>query len=175
MTKNEIVTILNEKFDSLYDYLNNQADDQFEIHHTPEKWSTGQHVEHLRKSTKALNIGLNVNPLLQWFKFGKKKGPSMNYEEVKAKYKDASKGGKEAPDSVYPKEIPNARKAEVMSWLAEEKDKMIAFVNRKSEKQLNSYCLPHPFLGNHTWSEFILWCAVHTEHHLDLIKKYNAN
>lgn len=174
MNKSDLKNVLSEKFQMLYDYVLAQDADQFEVHHTPEKWSTGQHVDHLRKSTKALNFGLYMNPLVLWFKFGKINRTTRSYDEVKQLYEDKLGGGVRAPKKYTPKEITNDRKEEVMKWLGEERDRMLAFVDKKSEKQLNSYCIPHPVLGKMSFGEFIYWTAVHTEHHLNLIKKYNG-
>ena len=174
MNKIELNNVLNQKFKHLIEWVENQKEREFEVHHIPVKWSTGQHIDHLRKTTKAVNIGINMNSLILRYKFGKLNRNEMSYEEVKNNYVEKSGDGVVAPPSFTPKEISNSRKKEVLGWLITERDKMLSTVNSKSEKRLSKSCLQHPLLGNLSLREFVMWTAIHTEHHLNLMKKYNT-
>ena len=110
MNKIELNNVLNQKFKHLIEWVENQEDREFEVHHIPVKWSTGQHIDHLRKTTKAVNIGISMNSLILRYKFGKLNRNEMSYEEVKNNYVEKSGDGVVAPPSFTPKEIAESIK-----------------------------------------------------------------
>ena len=52
----------------------------------------------------------------------------------------------------------------------EQKQKLIAKVEKQEEKELDIYILPHPLLGKVTLREMLYVTIHHNEHHLQLLK-----
>lgn len=173
-TKNELLALVDEKFDNFIAHMESRSSEDFVKVYKEGKWSNGQHLDHVRKTTRALNKGLSFPKLALWWKFGKKKTAEMNYEQVKAKYYKKLGGGVKAPRSVQPDAITLTDRDRVMNWLKEEQTTLKKNLSSFSEKQLGQYQLPHPALGKFSIREMIYWCTMHTEHHLKLMIRDNG-
>ena len=57
MTKEEIVTILDNKHQALFDWLDKQPNESW-MHGPVGKWTIGQHILHLVDASKLLNNAL---------------------------------------------------------------------------------------------------------------------
>ena len=81
MTKQEISTLLNEKHQTLFNFLDNQLVEKWED--GPEnKWTTGQQTLHLLQSAQQLNKALGMPKFILKYKFGKSNRIPRNYEAV---------------------------------------------------------------------------------------------
>lgn len=174
MNKQALCQLLDDKFNAVIDYLESRPVSSFTHSKTQGKWSNGGHLDHLRKSTRAMNKGLELNKFILRFKFGTLKRAEIDYDSVTRKYKELSGGTRKAPPSVSPDDLTNADKARVLDWYRQELTAMKAHINKFSEKDLSKYVLPHPLLGKMSLREMVLWKAMHTEHHLNLMHKYNG-
>lgn len=172
MTQQELFARIDEKFDAVCAHVESQDIDEFVKAHTPEKWSNGQHLDHLRKTTRALNKGLAMPKLALKLKFGSKKGEENSYEDIEDRYHKLV-GQATAPKSVIPDELSAEDKGRVIKWFQQEKETMKEALAKYSDKQLSGYVLPHPVLGKLSIREMTYWCIMHTEHHHALMKRDN--
>jgi len=175
MQKEELVTLLDDKFDTLLSWLEPRPEEDFSVQHMKGKWSNGEHLEHLRKSTRAVNKGMKIPKLLLRYKFGKMNRTERTYQQIVEKYNTKLKEtGVKAPKQYSAENLTNADRARIMSWFREEKKTMQSIIRKTSEQNLSKYVLPHPLLGKMSFREFVCFTAYHTEHHFKLMQKYNG-
>lgn len=175
MQKQELISLLDEKFDALTSWIETRPDNDFAVQHVPGKWSNGEHLEHLRKSTRAVNKGMKMPKLLLRYKFGKMNRSEKTYDQIQRKYNAKLKEtGVKAPKKYSAENLTNDDRARIVSWFKEEKETMQKFIRNSSEKTLTKYIIPHPVLGRMSFREFVYFTAYHTEHHFELMKKYNS-
>lgn len=175
MQKKELISLLDDNFDNLIAWLASRPDNEFTLQKVEGKWSNGEHLEHLRKATRAVNKGMNLPKLVLRYKFGKMNRPERSYEQIKEKYNKALRDtGIKAPKEFSPANITTDDRARITSWFLEEKKAMQNFISKTSEKNLSKYVIPHPLIGKMSFREFVLFTAYHTEHHFELMKKYNG-
>ena len=177
MLKAELKQLLDEKLDAVINHLEALPEDHFVMRGTTEKWSNGEHLDHLRKSTRALNKVFKIPSILLRFKFGTSNREERTYEATKEKYKlkvSALNNQVKAPNGFQPDAIDAKDKSRLLSWFRGEKETMKGHIDRLSEKRLSKYVLPHPLLGKMTFRELVYFTAFHAEHHFELMKKYNT-
>ena len=85
MTKNEIVNILEEKHQELFNLIENQRDEKW-LEGPENKWKFGQHVLHLADSIQLLNNALSYPKFILKYKFGKSNRETRSYDVVAKKY-----------------------------------------------------------------------------------------
>lgn len=167
MKKNEIVQLLEDKHNAIFEFLEEHPNDQWNYH--PEgKWTTGQHIVHLTQSSKALNKGLRIPKLMLQYKFGKANRVPRSYDEVISRYQEKLsmlEGDVVSPLSKNMPLTPPDSKAQIIDDLNVEKEKLISILNKLSDKKLDKYLLPHPLMGRMILREIMMWTAYHTEHH----------
>lgn len=176
MEKNEIARIINDKHDALFAFLENHPDEKWN-YHLEGKWTTGQHIIHLTQSAKALNKGLKIPKLILQYKFGKANRPSRTYDHVVSRYKEKLskiEGKVISPFSKNMPETPIDTKVQIIKELDLEKEKLLLYLNKLTNKKLDKLLLPHPLMGKMTLREIMMWTAYHTEHHHKILSsKYN--
>ena len=136
-------------------------------------WSPAEHVRHLRKSTAPVARALALPRLLIGLRFGKARGSSRSFSEVRAIYRAALAAGGQAGRFAPSKEPPPAssgeRRTQIMTaWTAATAD-LQRQAARWPEPALDKYRLPHPLLGLLTVREMLAFTVYHTAHHLDRI------
>jgi len=166
MNKSELLEVNKQKFQNLFDFLDTHENEKW--NQGPEnKWTTGQHILHLVQSAKPLNRALGMPMFLLWYKFGKANRPPRTYAEVEDKYK--TKLAK-APNIVspfsknMPTTPPNGKQA-IIDQLKKEEQVFLKKVSKLSEKNLDTYLIPHPLMGRMIIREIVMWNACHVEHH----------
>lgn len=180
MSKLELYDLLDEKFSDIFSYIENRPYHTFTKVGTSNKWCDGEHLDHLRKSTRAVNKGMGMPKLVLWYKFGKVKRKEHTYEELQALYYKYSetqidlRGGVKAPKTFLPNKVTDADRSKILTRLAEEKENMINIIAKNSDKALVTYGLKHPALGVMSFKELVYFTAFHTEHHLKLMKRDNG-
>jgi len=171
-TKEEIIEGLDATYKKLVNWLNEQEDNKFEASPMEGKWTTGQHVDHLIKSTRPINMSMRLPKLQLRMMFGKPNREGRTYEEIKAKYKvKLAENNGQTTTRFEPKNIRNEEKEALIEKLTIEKDQLDEILSRWRDKDLNGYLLPHPLLGKMTMREIILFTILHTQHHLDILEK----
>lgn len=175
MNKQEVIQQLHSSFNNLYKWIEEHPDEKFEKTYKEGKWTTAQHIDHLRKSSKALTKGIVIPKLMLRFKFGTCNRQERTYEKMKQKYHNKLKvvdttefnsQGKFAPRT-----LDNSQKQYAISGLRSVNDKLIEQGSKWNEKALSKYVLPHPALGKMTIRELLMFTAFHTEHHLINLKE----
>ena len=175
MQKEALKQLIDDKFNDLITWLEAQPRNEFAVQKYPSKWSNGEHLEHLRKTTRAVNKAMKIPKLVLRYKFGKMNRAERSYETLKNKYVDKLKAtGVKAPPAYEPVDITNNDRERLLDWFKQERDQMKKTVSKHSEKALGKYVIPHPVIGKLSFREFVYFTALHTEHHLDLMKKYNS-
>ena len=171
MDKLAIADLIEEKYQVLFDWLNQQPAENWET--GPEgKWTTSQHILHLVNSLQLLNNALSYPRFFLKYKFGLSNRPSRSYEEVVKKYqekleenKDKTIAFNENLKSPLLKDRPRLlTRLQIQYKKSQYKTRKISDVN------LDTLVIPHPLMGKMTVRELIMWAAYHTEHHTTILK-----
>ncbi len=168
MEKQAILNHLQSEVEALMQHVENVSEEHFFQQPNPEKWSIGQNIQHLIKSSKPL-VSLFGNPELmhQW---AKSKRTSQSYEDIKTMYINAL----QTPPPMllsYRHIDTEGSKAEMLDVYNSVTMKLLERAALVSEADLDSYQIPHPLLGLLTACEFLHFTAYHTRHHYALIEK----
>ena len=167
--KPEIISALNEKVEAFNNYITSLSKEQFEA--TPNsKWSAGQNLDHLIRAIKPLQPAYGLPKIALRIMFGKTNRLSKTFDELVAKYKAKLAAGGRASGPFIPPFISFEKKDELIKKYTLQKQKLIAKIERQSEKDLDVYILPHPLLGKVTLREMLYFTIHHNEHHLGLLK-----
>lgn len=169
-TKKTILVGLKTEIASVVDWVKNQADEHFE-YAPAEKWTTGQHVDHLLKSTQPLNFALVLPKTALKDRFGSLNRAAKSYVETLEWYEsELAKGRLQAMGKFVPAVIGLDQKQELLQTFLDEGEKLIAILEKWSENELDNYCIPHPLLGNMTVREILFFTVFHTLHHCNSLK-----
>lgn len=144
--KPEIISALNENVDAFINHIVPLTKEQFEANPN-EKWSAGQNLDHLIRAIRPLQLAYSLPKFALAILFGKTNRPSKTYDELVTKYKTKLAAGGRASGPFIPPFISFEKKDELIKKYAEQKQKLIAKVEKQSEKDLDVYILPHPLLG----------------------------
>ena len=167
--KPAIIFALNEKVDAFNNYITQLSKEQFEA--TPNsKWSAGQNLDHLIRAIKPLQLAYGLPKIALRIMFGKTNRRSKTYDELVVKYKAKLAAGGRASGPFIPPFISFEKKDELIKKYTSQKQKLVAKIERQSEKNLDVYILPHPLLGKVTLREMLYFTIHHNEHHLELLK-----
>lgn len=167
--KPQIIFALNEKIDAFNNYIEPLSKEQFEA--TPNgKWSAGQNLDHLIRAIKPLQLAYRLPKFALFILFGKTNRASRTYDELVTKYKTKLTAGGKASGPFIPPVISFEKKETLIRKYKEQKQKLIAKVEKQDEKDLDTYILPHPLLGKVTLREMLFFTIHHNEHHLELLK-----
>ncbi|WP_271405189.1 DinB family protein [Tenacibaculum soleae] len=172
MEKEAIVNLLEDKHQQLFSWLKNQPKDIFEK--GPEqKWTTGQHIDHLVNSIKQVNKALSYPKFILKHKFGVANRAVRSYDEIVKKYQDKlSKNQERAKQFNIHIKTPSEKKfKQLLSTLQIQNKKLQHKTHRWKDKNLDTIILPHPLMGKMPVREIIMWTAYHTQHHADILKE----
>ncbi|MDF1696113.1 MAG: DinB family protein [Saprospiraceae bacterium] len=172
MKKAELLEVTEQKFQNLFDFLESHDDEKW--NQGPEgKWTTGQHVLHLLQGAKPLNRAMGLPMFFLWYKFGKANRGPRTYDTVEHKYKTklAAAVNVISPFSKNMPDTPPEGKQDIIAQLSRQKDILLKKIKRISEKNMDTYLIPHPLLGRMLIREMIMWNAIHVDHHLDILKE----
>lgn len=169
MNKTQIIAALNEKVNAFNNYIAPLDKEMFEA--TPGgKWSAGQNLDHLIRSIRPLQLAYTLPGFALRILFGKTNRPSRSYDELVTKYKTKLAAGGRASGPFIPPAISFDKKELLLKKYEEQKQKLIAKIEKQDEKKLDEYILPHPLLGRVTLREMLYFTIHHNVHHLELLK-----
>lgn len=171
MNKNEIIEILEEKHQELFDLVLNKSNEYWM--HAPEgKWTVGQHILHLAQSLELLNKALNYPKFILKYKFGKANRPTRSYTEVAKRYKDklAANQEKAKEFNIKLRKPSLEEKQAIIERIKVQNKKLQTLTSKWKDKQLDMVLIPHPLMGRMICREIIMWTAYHTEHHTSILK-----
>lgn len=171
MDKQLIARTLQNKHQELITWLENSEDRLWEK--GPEnRWTTGQHIQHLIDSLKMLNKALLIPKFVLRTKFGTANRATRSYDEVAKRYREKLAANQEKAKN-FNKDLKKPSLIEKFKLLKELKaqdDKLIKKLLKIDDKDLDKYLLPHPLMGRMIFREIIMWTAYHTEHHFEILK-----
>jgi hypothetical protein len=139
------------------------------------KWSAGQNLDHLIKSTKPLNTGLSLPKFAIRAQFGKPNDrPVKTFDELKERYYEKLAVVPDGMLSNTPasasEEIPD--KETLLEEWKKATEKCVNAVSKKwPDKELDSCLLPHPLLGKLYVREVLFFTIFHTLHHTKTIEE----
>lgn len=174
MTKQEIIDLLEKNHKELFLWLDSNGFKQWT--YAPKgKWTTGQQIKHLVRSLELLNQALKIPKFILKWKFGLSNRPVRDYEHVIIRYQERllqSKGLDLPVSRNMP--IPESKEYKLLlKKLEKHKLALIKKISSWTEKELESYILPHPLMGKMPVKEISMWTAYHTQHHTQqLIENY---
>jgi hypothetical protein len=166
MDKDHIATLLDDKYNTLISWLENQNDDQWET--GPEgKWTTSQQALHLLQSVKMLNNAVSMPKFMLKYKFGKANRDVRDYETVCKRYDERLVNAKGKTFKGFEnKKVPKLKdKPYFLKRLQIEQKKLQAKTLRWKDNDLDTFIIPHPLMGKMPVREIIMWSAYHVEHH----------
>lgn len=173
MDKEEIVDLLEQKHQELFNYL--EAQDPEGWANGPEgKWTTGQHILHLLETSKIVNTALSLPKLILSYKYGKSNRSVRDYETVTNRYQERLASLE--PGATYqpskPKYVPVLKNKTYLKNRLHTECKKLQYKTRKwSDKALDTYIVPHPIMGKMPVREILMWSAYHIEHHTKILRE----
>ena len=172
MHKDDIILKLEEKHHILLNWLEQQEADKWEVGPV-NKWTTGQQALHLLQSIKTLNNALSFPKFILKYRFGKSNREVRDYDAVANRYNERLKNvnGRTFGPSQNMR-IPKLNEKQYLIDRLQTENKKLQYKTRKwSDKQLDTYILPHPLMGKMPVREIIMWTAYHVEHHTNTLKE----
>lgn len=175
MDKESIANLLDEKYQTLINWLENQDDEKWE--EGPEhKWTTGQVALHLLQSIIPLNTALSLPKFILRYKFGKANREVRDYDTVINRYqerlKNVTQGATFGPSQNM--KVPKLSDKQYLLNRLQVESKKLQYKTRKlSDTNLDTLILPHPLMGKMPVRELLMWSSYHVEHHTkQLIENY---
>jgi len=133
------------------------------------KWTAGQHLEHIYLSVSPLTKALRLPLFILKLTFGKANRPSRDYEALVEKYQGKLANGGTASGRFIPKPVNFEQRDLLKNKLSGTLAQLCKIVNGYTESQLDHYILPHPLLGKLTLREMLYFTIYHAGHHKKLI------
>jgi hypothetical protein len=136
------------------------------------KWSAAENAEHLFLSVKPL-AGLFHQPGIMSEKWGTSSRPSGNYDAVVALYLEKVGNVGAGFPAFIPGNITSS-KQELVDKLEAVNNKFLIQASLLTEKELDTYHVPHPLIGMLTCREFLYFTHYHTQRHCAAMKRILA-
>jgi hypothetical protein len=142
-----------------------------------EKWSPGEHVRHLAKSTSPLAGALGLPKIVLALRFGRNRAESRPFGVLREEYRTVLRetgatAGRFTPSPQAPPADLSAAEIQQEETLARWRGAVAALaarIPRWSEAALDRYLLPHPLLGQLTVREMLCFTVYHNAHHLEQV------
>ena len=168
--RDEIAQGLAARFDEVVTWFAERPDAAF-ITGPEGRWTEGQHLDHLIKSTKPLNLALRLPRIALRLKFGTVPQPGTNYDAVVARYEGTLSDGGKASGRFIPPTVAVADKARLLQTFQHEGERLVKVVRSWRDPDLDTCQLPHPLLGNLTVREMLFFTHHHMGHHLETLAR----
>lgn len=171
--KDEIIQQLKANVIDLMQWVEGQEDERFTWSPAPGKWSTGQHLDHLIRSTRPLNLAYRLPYWSLRMQFGHKNDrPERSYEQLVDRYKERLAQGGQATGPYVPPVVSVDQKMQLLKQFKRENERLIKAIKSHSEDKLGIYLLPHPLLGKLTLREMLYFAVHHVKHHYQLLLEH---
>ncbi len=144
--------------------IDSLSEDRF-MNAANEKWSAGQQLDHLVRSTAPVLLAFRLPTFLPRLLFGKAKEPSRTYEELKSFYLQRLQAGGKASGRFIPKSVAFYQKQDLLKHLHQTITNLAKQLDAFTEEELDFYRLPHPILGKLTFREMLYFTIYHVQHH----------
>jgi DinB superfamily len=172
-TREEIAAALSANFTAFASHLAACNEAAF-IQMPGGKWSAGQHLEHLIRSSQPVYMAIGLPAFLLRLLFGKPNRSAKNFDQLVLRYKEKLAQGGAASGRFVPPAVPYNRHQQKIKQFLQVKDKLQKRVLVLSETKLDNCLLPHPLLGKITIREMLFFTVYHTQHHLQIMQKQNG-
>ena len=172
MNKDEIIELLENEHQNLFDWLEKQPIENWD-RGPKDKWTTGQHILHLVDAIKKLNKALSFPKFILKSKFGVSNRKLRTYKAVTNRYQEKLTQNQEKAKT-YNKgmKIPTLKeKNRLIKTLQVQNKKLQHKTNKWKNVHLDTLILPHPLMGKMPVREIIMWTAHHTTHHTKTLKE----
>ena len=169
-TREEITAGLTARFAEVAAWFDHCPDTTF-VNGPEGRWTAGQHLDHLIRSTKPLNMALRLPKLALRMKFGTAKAPGEALDALAARYESTLASGGKASGQFVPPEVALAAKPSLVENFRTEGTRLTQVVGKWKGSDLDQYLLPHPLLGNLTVREMLFFTYHHMGHHLDTLTR----
>ena len=169
-TRSEITSALSTRFADTAAWFAEQPDTTF-CTAPPERWSKGQHLDHLILSAKPLNLALRLPRIALRMKFGTAKAPGETMEDLVARYEATLAAGGKASGRFVPPTVTLEDKPRLLEALRREGERLVEVAETWSEQDLDKYVLPHPLLGDLTVRGMLFFTYHHMGHHLETLQR----
>ena len=167
-TRSEITTALTARFAEVGTWFAQRPDHTF-CTAPPERWTEGQHLDHLILSAKPLNLALRIPRIALRIRFGTAKDPGESAEALAARYEATLAAGAKATSRFVPPAIALEDKPQLLASLRREGERLVEVARTWSEEDLDKYVLPHPLLGDLTVRGMLFFTYHHMGHHLETL------
>ncbi|MET7001238.1 DinB family protein [Chitinophaga defluvii] len=165
-----IHTLLDNNFNSFSAFVRSLPDHRFTA--SPYgKWSAGQQLDHLIKSTRPVISALGLPKIALRF-WGKPTQPSRTYDQLVADYQHLLQGGLPAVKAYMPGVIYLPQRPTLLHTFAEQQTQLLSRLQNQTAADLDNYLVPHPSLGKITLREALYFTAYHMEHHLNTLRDH---
>ena len=155
-------------------WVENQPIENFNKEITEGKWTIAQHVFHLTKSTKAVSKGMSMPKMVLRTMFGKNNREERTLDQLRNKYKGVlAQTGMKAPPEYSAKVDRQFELKPLIKRFNGELEDMLKALDKFDEAALTKHIMPHPAVGKLTIREFMYFTILHTDHHLELMKRLN--
>lgn len=137
-------------------------------------WSPADTVRHLSKSTRPVVKALAMPTILLRLMFGRAHRPSMTYDDLCGRYRQAlSEGGQAgrfAPSRRSEEDLGAWREAIMDDFVRVNRD-LRKTIARWTDRKLDRLHLPHPLLGKLTVREMLFFTLYHQRHHMSVVER----
>lgn len=164
MNKYDLIEAMTENHQRFSNYMNILTESEY-LYAKPGKWTAGQQLDHIVRSTKPLILAFRLPRFILHLIFGKANRPSKSFEELVKKYEVKISEGAKATGSFIPPPIGFDKKDALINELDSIINKINNGIQKFSEEELDTYLLPHPLLGKVTFREMIYFTINHVDHH----------
>ncbi|MFS4493685.1 DinB family protein [Maribacter sp. 2308TA10-17] len=170
MKKNELIIALERNYAAFIKYIDSLSIEAYN-YSVEGKWSASLHLSHLILSVQPLTYVFELNKTAIAEKFGSTTKRRRSYEEMKTFYFEKLKDGGKAPDRF----VPDSETVRPQTVLSEKLRSLVnqlgISIEKFSEDELDTLCIPHPLLGSLSLREMLYNAIYHAEHHQNLIIK----
>lgn len=138
---------------------------------SPQKWSAIMQLDHLIKSTRAVNRGLVIPKFLFPLITGKLKRNAFSYIEIVEMYTKKLEAGAKATGGYLPNKKTINDLPKLIGEFNKEQLRMIENLKIWSEADLDKYVMPHPIIGKISVREMLFFTIYHIQHHTKSVQK----
>ncbi len=164
MSKYDLIEAMTENHQRFSNYMNILTEPDF-LYAMPGKWSAGQQLDHIVRSTKPLILAVRLPHFILKLIFGSANRLSKSFEELVKKYEDKIAEGGKASGSFIPPAVGFDKKDALIKELGSIITKINTGIEKFTEEELDTCILPHPLLGKVTFREMIYFTINHVDHH----------
>jgi hypothetical protein len=170
MSRTEIATLLATNHKTFLDQISQFS--ATDLYYAPEgKWSAIQQLDHIIRSVSPVNMAMGLPKFILKWRFNTANRPSKTYEQLVEKYQRKLLEGGRASARFTPPAIAADQEKTLSRKLEKLVQALCRKTNRWSEKDLDTYILPHPLLGKLTIREMLYFTAHHVLHHREAMNR----